>query len=579
MSLNNMMRAVFLVIGISVCFSLFAVFQLNGLANEVNTMADIRYRSYQAADELRQSSDDLTRLGRTYVVTGDEKYEKMYLDILDIRNGKKARPQNYHTIYWDLVLNYGQKPKPDGKQVALLDMMKELGFTDNEFGLLEDAAAASDGLVNMEVKAMNAVKGLFPDNSGQYTKTLAPDPDMAIKILHSQQYHIEKAKILAPINDFFQQLEARTKAQFGDALSSVKKMVLISNALLIFVLAVAAIGYLIVYKKITNPIMQMANQLNTSINNHDLTLRVDKFTSVELDKISSSINSLLKNYGSTINGVNKVSATIERISGSIEQISGSNIRLSSQQNEQLEMAATAMDEMNSALSNVAENTTIAESHAATTESAANTGNKTFSEATDEFKVLESEFERTANSISQLADESKNVGSVLEVIKGIAEQTNLLALNAAIEAARAGEQGRGFAVVADEVRSLAQRSQESTIEIETIISSLQAKASQATEIITHSSDKMKSTGKNIGTTSEALLEIKDSSVQIHLLNTTIASATEEQLQVSNEIADNLNNVKNLSNEITDITKGLGSIVNEMISGVDDLKGTVNHFKVN
>ncbi|WP_445286104.1 CHASE3 domain-containing protein, partial [Vibrio sp. V17_P4S1T151] len=107
MNINNTMKLVFAVIGIGIVISVVTVLQLNGLMQQVDNMAQVRYQSYQAADELRQSSDDLTRLGRTYVVSGDEKYEKMYMDILDIRNGKKPRPQNYHTIYWDLVLQYG----------------------------------------------------------------------------------------------------------------------------------------------------------------------------------------------------------------------------------------------------------------------------------------------------------------------------------------------------------------------------------------------------------------------------------------------------------------------------------------
>ncbi|MBF4217872.1 methyl-accepting chemotaxis protein, partial [Vibrio anguillarum] len=102
-------------------------------------------------------------------------------------------------IYWDLVLNYGEKPKPDGKRVSLQAMMEDLGFTDKEFRLLKEAQGNSDALVNMEVRAMNAVKGLYPDASGNYTKRGEPDLAMAAQLLHSKQYHQEKAKIMAPI--------------------------------------------------------------------------------------------------------------------------------------------------------------------------------------------------------------------------------------------------------------------------------------------------------------------------------------------------------------------------------------------
>ncbi len=203
MNINSTMKLVFGVIGLGIVISVVTVLQLNGLLQTVNQMSQVRYQSYQAADELRQSSDDLTRLGRTYVLTGDEAYEKMYMDILAIRNGDKPRPQNYHTIYWDLVLNYGQKPKADGARVSLQKMMENLGFTQSEFQLLKQAQQNSDALVNMEVKAMNAVKGLYPDSSGNYTRRAEPDMAMAAKLLHSKEYHQEKAKIMAPIDEFF----------------------------------------------------------------------------------------------------------------------------------------------------------------------------------------------------------------------------------------------------------------------------------------------------------------------------------------------------------------------------------------
>ncbi len=123
------MKIVFTLIGLCIAIGMAVILQLNGLLKDVDNLAKVRYQSYQAADELRQSSDDLTRLGRTYVLTGDDKYEKMYMDVLHIRNGDKPRPQNYHTIYWDMVLEYGQQPKPNGDRIALQKMMQELRST------------------------------------------------------------------------------------------------------------------------------------------------------------------------------------------------------------------------------------------------------------------------------------------------------------------------------------------------------------------------------------------------------------------------------------------------------------------
>ncbi|MGL1113249.1 methyl-accepting chemotaxis protein [Vibrio vulnificus] len=577
MNINSTMKLVFGVIGLGIVISVVTVLQLNGLLQTVNQMSQVRYQSYQAADELRQSSDDLTRLGRTYVLTGDEAYEKMYMDILAIRNGDKPRPQNYHTIYWDLVLNYGQKPKADGARVSLQKMMENLGFTQSEFQLLKQAQQNSDALVNMEVKAMNAVKGLYPDSSGNYTRRAEPDMAMAAKLLHSKEYHQEKAKIMAPIDEFFKELEARTSRQFEAAAHDVRTTVMIGNVSLIVVFVIAIIGYVLVNRKVVKPIDQMANILKEVDVNSDLTLRVDDKSNNELGVIGTTINKVLISYAKTINKINQVNDTISNISEAIQSITHKNISKAGQQNQEMEMAATAMEEMTAALSNVAQSTNMAEQYAGSAEKEASTSKSVFDKTTREFSDLEGEFTNTSQIIQQLAEESSNVGNVLDVIKAIAEQTNLLALNAAIEAARAGEQGRGFAVVADEVRSLAQRTQDSTGEIESIIMTLQEKAKQSTSTIQSSADKMQSTRSNMGVANEALGTIQGSAVEIHKLNTSIAAATEEQLAVSDEISSNLANIKNLSSEMNEAINQLGPIVIDLQRNVDDLNGVIKHIR--
>ncbi|MCA4021605.1 methyl-accepting chemotaxis protein [Vibrio vulnificus] len=577
MNINSTMKLVFGVIGLGIVISVVTVLQLNGLLQKVNQMSQVRYQSYQAADELRQSSDDLTRLGRTYVLTGDETYEKMYMDILAIRNGDKPRPQNYHTIYWDLVLNYGQKPKADGARISLQKMMENLGFTQSEFQLLKQAQQNSDALVNMEVKAMNAVKGLYPDSSGNYTRRAEPDMAMAAKLLHSKEYHQEKAKIMAPIDEFFKELEARTNRQFDAAAHDVTTTVMIGNVSLIVVFVIAIVGYVLVNRKVVKPIDQMANILKEVDVNSDLTLRVDDKRNNELGVIGTTINKVLISYAKTINKINQVNDTISNISEAIQSITHRNISMAGQQNQEMEMAATAMEEMTAALSNVAQSTNMAEQYAGSAEKEASTSKSVFDKTTREFSVLEGEFTNTSQIIQQLAEESNNVGNVLDVIKAIAEQTNLLALNAAIEAARAGEQGRGFAVVADEVRSLAQRTQDSTGEIESIIMTLQEKAKQSTSTIQSSADKMQSTRSNMGVANEALGTIQGSAVEIHKLNTSIAAATEEQLAVSDEISSNLANIKNLSSEMNEAINQLGPIVVDLQRNVDDLNGVIKHIR--
>lgn len=159
---------------------------------------------------LRQSSDDLTRLGRTYVITADPEYEREYMNVLDIRSGKLPRPTDYQRIYWDFVAAGNSRPRADGQTIALEELMKKNGFTEQEFAKLKQAKANSDGLVNLEVKAMNAVKGKFQDANGQYTVSAEPDFALARNIMHSPEYHKFKAEIMQPIDDFFVLLDQRT---------------------------------------------------------------------------------------------------------------------------------------------------------------------------------------------------------------------------------------------------------------------------------------------------------------------------------------------------------------------------------
>jgi methyl-accepting chemotaxis protein len=134
-----------------------------------------RYQSYLLADELRQSSDDLTRLARTYVATGEERWEKQYFEILDIRGGRRARPQHYERIYWDFRAAEDQSVSPAGETIALIDLMKRSGFSDQELAKLAEAKANSDDLVRTETIAMNMVKGLYDDGKGSFTRRAEPD--------------------------------------------------------------------------------------------------------------------------------------------------------------------------------------------------------------------------------------------------------------------------------------------------------------------------------------------------------------------------------------------------------------------
>lgn len=171
----------------------------------------LRYDSYLLADQLRQSSDDLTRMVRTYVSTGDENFEKYFWQILAIRNGEKARPEHYNRIYWDfMTVDPPQPPSMDGEEVALEELMKKAGFTEEEFLLLADAKNKSDKLVTIEKIAMNAMKGRFQDADGEFSVEGVPDPVLARSLVFGPEYHETKKEIMEPVNQFYKSIDHRT---------------------------------------------------------------------------------------------------------------------------------------------------------------------------------------------------------------------------------------------------------------------------------------------------------------------------------------------------------------------------------
>ncbi len=232
-------------------------FLVDGAQGELQRRFNERYQSYLLADELRQSSDDLTRLARTYVVTGDARYEDQYLQILDIRNGKKPRPQEYHRIYWDFVASTGTKPRGDDVAVPLQELMKRAGFTDAEFAKLDLAQSKSDGLVKLEVIAMNAVKGLFDDGNGNFTVKKEPDFELARKLVHSKEYHDYKAQIMAPIDEFFVMLDKRTAGAIAAAQQHLDTYDLVFTLLLAALFAGLACNAAILLRGVVRPVNRL----------------------------------------------------------------------------------------------------------------------------------------------------------------------------------------------------------------------------------------------------------------------------------------------------------------------------------
>ncbi len=246
----------------------------------------------------------------------------------------------------------------------------------------------------------------------------------------------------------------------------------------------------------------------------------------------------------------KLSQELNTISGEItvssERIEGNVL----EQQRDTESVATAMNEMSATVAEVARLTNDAADAARQAQEATEQGTQVASTTREEIQHLVSELEEAAGVVHRLEEESQNIGNVLDVIKSIAEQTNLLALNAAIEAARAGEQGRGFAVVADEVRTLASRTHASTQEIEQMISRIQERVAGSVAVIRAASERGSVGSEKVQETVQALNAIQDAVNQITNMNTQIATAAEEQSQVAEEINRNLVHISEMAQTSAD-----------------------------
>uniref|UniRef100_UPI003FD80531 methyl-accepting chemotaxis protein n=1 Tax=Pseudomonas caspiana TaxID=1451454 RepID=UPI003FD80531 len=249
-----------------------------------------------------------------------------------------------------------------------------------------------------------------------------------------------------------------------------------------------------------------------------------------------------------------------------------------QQNAEIDQAATAINEMTSAVEEVARNAVSTSDASNHSNRSAQAGQARVVETVQSIQTLTTNVQATSALVQNLADQSQDIGKVLDVIRSIAEQTNLLALNAAIEAARAGESGRGFAVVADEVRALAHRTQQSTLEIDKMVSAMRSGSAQALESMLTSSERASETLTLAQGAGESLTDITSSINQISERNLVIASAAEEQAQVAREVDRNIVNIRDLSMQSTQGANQISASSNELSRLAGDLNQVVSRFKV-
>ncbi|EPM59420.1 methyl-accepting chemotaxis protein [Pseudomonas syringae pv. actinidiae ICMP 19073] len=346
--------------------------------------------------------------------------------------------------------------------------------------------------------------------------------------------------------------------------------VVIAASLLTVVLAIA------LTRSIVDPI-SVSLKLAEDIAAGDLTRQLSVVGSDEASRLMNALNTMSGNLRSTIHEISGASAQLSTAAVEMTSITESADRTLQQQNSEIEQAATAVNEMSAAVEEVARNATSTSEAARQSSLSADLGNQRVAETLAAMQKLTGLVEGSSGQVTALAGQAQDISKVLSVIRGIAEQTNLLALNAAIEAARAGEQGRGFAVVADEVRALAHRTQTSTQEIEQMISAIQAGSSATVESMQKSTLEVHSTRKTAEGAGESLRQITDSVLEINNRNLQIATASEQQAHVARDVDRSLISIRDLAVQSSEGTRQTLVASNELSQLAVNLNDLVLRFK--
>ncbi|WP_335920815.1 methyl-accepting chemotaxis protein [Shewanella algae] len=341
---------------------------------------------------------------------------------------------------------------------------------------------------------------------------------------------------------------------------------------------VLVISTVVIIRSIMGPVERITGIISRIEQQKDLSLRCDVGSNDELGMIGRHFNSMVESFQKLIE---QVIESVDAMRQSCEELSRNAISASegvSKQLNETDMVATAITEMGATIDEIAKNTELAAGKAEQTHHNAQEGQIGVEDTISKIQSLAQQLDDSANVVAELEKDSQTIGSVLDVIRGIAEQTNLLALNAAIEAARAGEQGRGFAVVADEVRSLAMRTQESTEEIASIIQTLQSRTHSIVDIMEQSQKQGGESAQQAASAGTLLAQINADVTNIMDMSTQIAAAIEEQSMVAAEVNKNVVVIRDIAEESAQAAEENATASDEVRHRADYLHQAVSQFKI-
>ncbi|MCT7360124.1 methyl-accepting chemotaxis protein [Thalassolituus pacificus] len=506
-----------------------------------------------------------------------------------IRDAKQLAVKQQVDSAYSLIDHYYQRSQQgmavEEAQTLAKDAIRELRYNGNEYFWVNDSVpvvVVHGAKAEMEGKNVNDIK----DSNGLYLFREIVKAAKSKADGNYVHYYWPKAGSSKPVAkvSYVKQFKpwdwiVGTGVYTDDVMTifweSAVQQIVTSAAFIILLIVVI----MFVSGSIRTPLQAITNAMNDIARGEgDLTQRLPAKGQDEITIIAQAFNTFIGQIHKVVSESKTASELLAQLTREIATVSSATRRLTDDQLQQTDLAATGSNEMSQTIHEVAGNAERAAAAAREVDESARSGMKTMQSTQNSIGNLADNIQKSCQVIQGLQSETDAIGSVLDVIRGIAEQTNLLALNAAIEAARAGEQGRGFAVVADEVRTLASRTQESTEEINKMISRLQEQAASAVHSMEENVKNSESTSATSQQALDAISTISSTVSTITEMNLSIASAVEEQSAAANEISGNVVRIAESSGNIADNMVKTDQYGQKLSDSSDALVKLIERFRI-
>lgn len=515
----------------------------------------------------------LRAMEERYFAEADEAMNN-YVAMFEAQEQVQKASRDFQRLHSELTVGM-KEYVADQKSISVKVMAKSyfIKLQDAEV-ITSDALASSDvafvqKAVNQNKKAVThlnyayrglatqlpALKNVFDESVQKFTKDVGQKGGVLDKhnnYLQAKQalyvnianLAVEIDQAMAVLDSFNVTAEEQLNSSLADASSIYDKGLFNAIAIgVVVTLFAAAIGYHIAHS-VREPLTRILKTLE-GLTEGDMTQRIDIRYNNEFSRVSGHINTLADNLHNILVKLNDASDDLTKTASVNQKTSSETQAQLNSQREQTATVATAMTEMSHSVQEVANSAQSSLTMVQQVETASESGRQIMNTNISTINQLETRLTESVSAVGELQQMSSQIGSILDVIRGIAEQTNLLALNAAIEAARAGEQGRGFAVVADEVRVLAQKTTQSTAEIETMISNLQSSSKTASNVIESCMSDMDMSVQQASNANSAMEEIQALILEISHMSTHISQAAAEQSETSGDIARNIEDINHIA----------------------------------